>query len=283
MSEDWAWYDTSYGNDPSTESSSTVQQRRRLNSEDTTTSSRVTLDLAYTVSGLILVFVLLWILRGSIRIARENLCCCCDSSNEDTRHYLELADDFMLFPNPELCVLMLGFTAVVKNIVAPFVVSTSASEHVTASILFIFLVVPTLLCVLVVGLSTAHRLRVEKSFSDSTAKKDMVKSRQPFLHVEDEYNWVDKSLDGKFETEYVKRFGPIFYDFSSTSVKNLVPVFLFTTYFIEGIFFGVVDFYTPTAAIVSVIILYVRSVRAREYQFSHTLTQSPHSYHLHNP
>ena len=56
-------------------------------------------------------------------------------------------------------------------------------------------------------------------------QKDMVKSRQPFLHVEDEYNWVDKSLDGKFETEYVKRFGPIFYDFSSTSVKNLIPVF----------------------------------------------------------
>ena len=145
LSEDWAWYDTSYGNDPSTESSSTVQQRRRLNSEDTTTSSRVTLDLAYTISGLILVFVLLWILRGSIRIARENLCCCCDSSNEDTRHYLELADDFMLFPNPELCVLMLGFTAVVKNIVAPFVVSSSASEHAAASVLFIFLIVRILL------------------------------------------------------------------------------------------------------------------------------------------
>ena len=55
----------------------------------------------------------------------------------------------------------------------------------------------------------------------------------------------------------MKRFGPIFYDFTSTSVKNLVPVFLFTAYFIEGIFFGVVDFYTPTAAIVSVIIIYV--------------------------
>eukprot|EP00938_MAST-03A_sp_MAST-3A-sp1_P002912 g2912.t1 len=194
LSEDWTWYDTSYGIDASTESSSTLQQRRRLNSEDTTTSSRVTLDLAYTISGLILVFVLLWILRGSIRIARENLCCCCDSSNEDTRHYLELADDFMLFPNPELCVLMLGFTAVVKNIVAPFVVSSSASEHAAASVLFIFLIVPTLLCVFVVGLSTSHRLRVEKSFSDSTAKKDMVKSRQPFLHVEDEFIWVDKSL-----------------------------------------------------------------------------------------
>ena len=69
-----------------------------------------------------------------------------------------------------------------------------------------------------------------------------------------------KYTDGKFETEYVKRFGPIFYDFTSTSVKNLIPVFLFTCYFIEGIFFGVVDFYTPTTAIVSVIILYVRGM-----------------------
>ena len=30
-SEDWTWYDASYGIDPSTESSSTLQQRRRLN------------------------------------------------------------------------------------------------------------------------------------------------------------------------------------------------------------------------------------------------------------
>ena len=153
LSEDWTWYDTNYGNDASVTSSSTVRQRR-LNNEDTTTSSRVTLDLAYTVSGLILMFVVIWIMRGSIRIARENLCCCCDSRNEDTRHYLELADDFMLFPNPELCILMLGFTAMVKNIVAPFVVSEDSSEHTIASLLFIFIVVPILLCVLVVGLST---------------------------------------------------------------------------------------------------------------------------------
>lgn len=57
----------------------------------------------------------------------------------------------------------------------------------------------------VVGLSTSHRLRVEKSFSDSTAKKDMVKSRQPFLHVEDEFIWVDKSLGKVLDLVYFSK------------------------------------------------------------------------------
>jgi len=212
LSENWDWYSTDYDLPSSSSSSSNVTRRRRqLDTEDTTTSSRVTLDLTYTISGLIVMLALLWIVRGSIRIAIENLCCCCDASGGDVLHYLELADDFMLFPQPELCMLMLIFTALTKNVMAPFTLSDDVTEHTIASLLFVFIIIPSLLCVIVVGFSASHRLSIEEDMrryartsnvSRNHKKKKKKKKRaidlcHPYLHIENDIYWVDKSLGTK--------------------------------------------------------------------------------------
>jgi len=151
----------------------------------------------------------------------------------------------------------------------------------------------------VISLKTSQRLQHETEFR--TKIKHMTRKLEftdhkveydfqiPYLHIRDEIIWLDVSRDKRCESQYVKRFDPVFYEYvfflycavSSHNrththayihyihfyrntlrryrihgVIKLIPIFFFVMYFTEGFVLGVIDFHSNEIALWLMIVLY---------------------------
>lgn len=248
----WDWYDASYD---SALPSSNETFRGRLLEESSRVSRRANLDLSYQATGIVLLVGLFWLVRGSVRVALENLCCC-ECGGVSRKKYVRLMDRFMLFPNPELFVLICVFPGLTKNVTAALVENDTASSIAIASLLLVFVVVPTIILVAVISFHTASRLYVEQTSHDtSMGTNEESSDTTTYLHVSEEQKWVDASSDDVIKTEYVARYGPIFKDYSRKHVSDLLPLLIFGLHVLEGIVYGVVDTSDPNAGLWSSIVL----------------------------
>ena len=126
----WDWHNMHYD---------TQRTRRSLAAMTTLQSDRVTLDLTYTLTGVFIAQILIWFVRGSIRVAKENLLCCNVKSKTHAVHRL---DNLLLFPGPELVFFILILPGLVKNTFASFSQSDTSDNDIFASILLIFIIFP---------------------------------------------------------------------------------------------------------------------------------------------
>ena len=115
----WAWHDMNYD----------TNRRRHLSLTNDIQSDRITLDLTYMLTGFLLAILLIWIVRGTIHLVRENILCC-----EGKNNLVRKCDDLLLFPGPELVLFVLILPGLVKNTVAPFSQSGTSENDIIASL-----------------------------------------------------------------------------------------------------------------------------------------------------
>ena len=238
-------------------------ERTRRSLMTTLQSDRVTLDLTYTLTGVFIAHILIWFLRGSIRVAKENLLCCNVKSKTHAVHRL---DNLLLFPGPELVFFILILPGLVKNTFASFSQSDTSDNDIFASILLILYIVPVSVMFVMVSTKTSQRLHHETEFRTQipimARKLEIRKSGDynfeiPYLHVLDEIIWVDVSENKEYESQYVKRFDAVFCEYRITSVMKLIPLFYFVMYFMEGFVLGIIDFHSKETALWFMIVMYV--------------------------
>ena len=162
-------------------------ERTRRSLMTTLQSDRVTLDLTYTLTGVFIAQILIWFVRGTIRVAKENLLCCNVNSKTHAVHRL---DNLLLFPGPELVFFILILPGLVKNTFASFSQSDTSDNDIFASILLIFIIFPVSVMFVLVSTKTSQRLQHESEFRTQISKKQLEIGRRsdydftiPYLHV----------------------------------------------------------------------------------------------------
>jgi hypothetical protein len=250
----WDWHNMHYD---------TQRTRRSLAAMTTLQSDRVTLDLTYTLTGVFIAQILIWLVRGTIRVAKENLLCCNVNSKTHVVHRL---DTLLLFPGPELVFFILILPGLVKNTFASFSQSDTSDNDIFASILLILIIFPVSVMFVLISTKTSQRLQHETEFRTQIpimARKLEIRKRGdydfmiPYLHVRDEIIWVDVSENKEYESQYVKRFDAVFCDYRINSVMKLIPLFYFVMYFMEGFVLGIIDFHSKETALWFMVVMYV--------------------------
>ena len=101
-------------------------------------SDRVTLDLTYTLTGVFIAQILIWFVRGTIRVAKENLCVVTSTA----RHMQCIVWTTCYFFRDPAFFFILILPGLVKNTFASFSQSDTSDNDIFASILLIFIIFP---------------------------------------------------------------------------------------------------------------------------------------------